>query len=387
MNTIETDSFDELYSRAFEAVIDNGNKVESRNGPTIELQPCVMQINNPRRRISTLECRRFNIGFAVAELCWVLSGRGDCEFISHYNKQFGEYFDDPRYVTHGSYGVRYRKYGSQRGLKEPIDQLKMMFRRLQKDPNDRRAVAIVYDAELDSNYYGKDTPCNNWSHALIRENKLSWSQVVRSNDLLWGVNYNVFLFTTIQELMASWLNCDLGHYVHFSDSLHLYTTGESGEEVNTIMKNIKERHPYSNDHLFLYDHYEPSKIQESFEETDSTIKFIMSEESAMRRLQDAFHAKRISQRLRETLSEKPFWLNCARVLLSYNAMKRLESDEKLLDFALEEALRIDNEFQFSILEFMLRKNPDMLFKLEGAISKPIFEELERRYIKYPNASK
>ena len=57
---------------------------------------------------------------------------------------------------------------------------------------------------------------------MIRNGKLEWLQIMRSNDLVWGTPYNFIQFTTMQELFAGWLNVDIGAYVHVSDSLHVY---------------------------------------------------------------------------------------------------------------------------------------------------------------------
>jgi thymidylate synthase len=45
---------------------------------------------------------------------------------------------------------------------------------------------------------------------------------MRSNDLVWGLPYDVFFFTMLQELLAQKLGLDLGVYIHGAGSLHLY---------------------------------------------------------------------------------------------------------------------------------------------------------------------
>jgi thymidylate synthase len=45
---------------------------------------------------------------------------------------------------------------------------------------------------------------------------------MRSNDLIWGVPYDVFVFTFLQELAAMELQVGLGTYHHFAGSLHIY---------------------------------------------------------------------------------------------------------------------------------------------------------------------
>jgi thymidylate synthase len=386
MKVISATGFDELYEKVFEAVMNEGRVVSSRNGMTLELQPCVMQLTNPRQRVSCIEGRKFNIGFAVAELLWVLGGRGDHDFITYYNQQMSKYFLDARFPSYGAYGIRIRKAGSQRGLNPPVDQLNEMYKKLNTDHDDRQAVITLFDYGLD-NVKNPDIPCNNWCHGLVRNNKLNWSQVVRSNDALWGLPYNTFLFTTIEELMASWIGVDVGTYTHFSDSLHLYydrsehQKTEVETEIDTIVKTMMERHPWSSDYFMMNDKYDSDVISETYEQTHDAIRLLMGEESGMRKLQTAEQAKSVGKRLSIVFDSQPFWSNCSKVLLSYNAFKK-----GLVDFALQEAMRIDNEFQFPLLEFMIRKDNNLLFKLEDTISKSVFDELERRYVKYPSVA-
>jgi thymidylate synthase len=57
---------------------------------------------------------------------------------------------------------------------------------------------------------------------MIRDNRLEWLQIMRSNDLIWGTPVNFVQFTCLQEIMAGWLGVNVGNYVHLSDSLHVY---------------------------------------------------------------------------------------------------------------------------------------------------------------------
>jgi thymidylate synthase len=56
----------------------------------------------------------------------------------------------------------------------------------------------------------------------VRDNKLYMHTFMRSNDLVWGFQYDVFFFTLIQEIMANELNVELGSYNHTATSFHVY---------------------------------------------------------------------------------------------------------------------------------------------------------------------
>jgi thymidylate synthase len=64
----------------------------------------------------------------------------------------------------------------------------------------------------------------------VRDGKLDWAQVMRSNDIYKGLPYNLVQFTTLQEVMAGWIGIEVGGYYHLSDSLHVY----KGEEVSFV---------------------------------------------------------------------------------------------------------------------------------------------------------
>jgi thymidylate synthase len=45
---------------------------------------------------------------------------------------------------------------------------------------------------------------------------------MRSNDIFRGLPYNFVQFASMQEILAGWLNINVGSYNHVSDSLHVY---------------------------------------------------------------------------------------------------------------------------------------------------------------------
>ncbi|MGB1450526.1 MAG: thymidylate synthase, partial [Marinirhabdus sp.] len=70
---------------------------------------------------------------------------------------------------------------------------------------------------------------------LIRENKLDLITTMRSNDMIWGLPNDIFLFTMIQEILASELKIESGNYYHQANSLHIYK--RHFDLMNRILKN------------------------------------------------------------------------------------------------------------------------------------------------------
>lgn len=211
------DNANEIWSNALEKIKKEGDK----SCDTTELLHVMLQLNHPRQ--SWVSCRQpaINISFALAELIWILKGDNSRRIIDYWNSSYKSYAaDENSAVYHGAYGYRLRKnFG--------FDQLQRAYEALKNNPSNRQTVLIYWDAKQDfpnedGSRRSRDIPCNICSMLKIRNNKLEWSQLMRSNDIHLGLPYNLVQFTHIQEIMAGWLNIGVGTYTHYSDSLHLY---------------------------------------------------------------------------------------------------------------------------------------------------------------------
>jgi len=210
---------------------------ESRDQPTRELRHVAFTITDPRQRL--VFARPINPAFAIAEVIWIMSGANDAGFLRFWNPRMMQFVDKDldEQKFHGAYGFR---LGSQPKLSEEatqrlrhvtssdscrLDQLRSAYEALQHTPNSRQVVLQIWDHKRDMpdpDPRSKDIPCNIVSHLMIRDGKLEWLQVMRSNDLIWGTPYNFIQFTTMQEIIAGWLGVEVGAYNHISDSLHVY---------------------------------------------------------------------------------------------------------------------------------------------------------------------
>lgn len=191
----------------------------SRAGDTQELLGAVFTINDPRQRWVASRTPAINPAFAIAEVVWIVSGRRDSAFLNYWNPKLPQ-FAGSGSKYHGAYGFRLRK---QFGL----DQLDRAYRALSANPDSRQVVLQIWDARVDfptneGSPASQDIPCNICSFAKIRDNKLEWTQILRSNDLFLGVPHNFVQFTSLQELLAGWLGVEMGSYRHLSDCLHIY---------------------------------------------------------------------------------------------------------------------------------------------------------------------
>lgn len=208
-------------------ILRHGEEVGSRAGRVKELTHVGITLTEPWNRELLIPGRKHNLAAQVAETMWVLSGRNDVAWLSHYLPRAPEFSDDGE-VWRGGYGPRLRAWegmphGSRTaGQPGPVDQLRHVVETLRRDPLSRQAVISIYDPAIDTEP-GKDIPCNNWLSFTSRLGKLDLHVAIRSNDLMWGWSgINAFEWSALQEIVAGMLGISIGS-LHFSiTSLHLY---------------------------------------------------------------------------------------------------------------------------------------------------------------------
>lgn len=191
----------------------------SRTGSTRELMRTCIQIKNPCDRWVVLREPALNPAFALAEVIWIVNGRKDSKFLNYWNSQLPK-FAGTGEEYHGAYGWRLRNHLG-------VDQLDRAYHALRNNPESRQVVLQIWDSSEDLPHrsgqpVSEDIPCNLVSMLKIRDGKLEWTQVMRSNDIFRGLPHNIIQFTFLQEIIAGWLQVDVGEYVQLSDSLHVY---------------------------------------------------------------------------------------------------------------------------------------------------------------------
>jgi len=179
-----------------------------RGKRTRELLNVQIEIENPRARIAKIPGRNYNLAFNIAEFLAHVSGINSTHYISHFNDKVAD-FSDNGVVFYGSYGER---------LKTNIPKL---IHKLRESPDTRQAVLTIFDTR-DAFENTLDTPCTIALDFKIRDGKLHLHTFMRSNDIIWGFQYDVFAFTMLQEMIANSLNCELGKYYHTATSFHIY---------------------------------------------------------------------------------------------------------------------------------------------------------------------
>lgn len=205
------DVWEEAYTALSEQA-DQGTNNTSRDGAVVgEFIDAVMVVEDPTRSIVSSPIRKMPMRYAVGELAWYLSGSNRVLDIAQYAKKWVEISDDGK-TNNSAYGHRiFHRFG--------FDQWEYVKELIRKDPNTRQAVIHIKDA---SNKPTKDTPCTVYLQFFLRDNKLSLSVHMRSNDIWMGVPYDMFSFCFLQVKMAMELGVEVGTYTHYAGSLHMY---------------------------------------------------------------------------------------------------------------------------------------------------------------------
>jgi thymidylate synthase len=222
-------------------LIQHGEKNDSRNGPVLSLPaPCITVYKKPMERVLFSNVRDANPFFHFFESLWMLCGRNDLDFMTHFVKRFSEYSDDGD-VLHGAYGFRWREFFA-------FDQLTDLVTLLRRDPTTRRAVLAMWSPNGDlvssegmGGINNKDIPCNTHVYFDRRGDVLNMTVLCRSNDAIWGAyGANAVHFSMLQEYMAARVGCRVGTMYQFSNNLHVYAKVADEEKMRALRESERD---------------------------------------------------------------------------------------------------------------------------------------------------
>jgi thymidylate synthase (methanogen type) len=123
-----------------------------------------------------------------------------------------------------------------------IDQIEYIIKKLKEKPYSRRAQAITWRPLVDP--FHIDPPCLQRIYMRVKDEKLIMQTTWRSRDLFRAWEANVNGMIRIQKYVADQLGLEMGHYLDFSNSLHIYgSTISDVKDMFTRMKNRGEEFP------------------------------------------------------------------------------------------------------------------------------------------------
>lgn len=211
-----------------DVVEDYDYECSPRNQKIRERLAYTFSLEDPNERLCTIPAREANYGFAVGEFLWYWQGRQDLDMMLYYNKRMKSFSDDG-HTLHSAYGFRLRNGSDLLG--NGCSQWENCVQTLLADSESRRAVMTIYspyDMDRAVEMGTKDVPCTLSLQFFIRNGYLDLHVIMRSNDMMWGLTYDLFSFTLFQECMMLYLqmrgmdDLGLGRYHHTAGSMHIY---------------------------------------------------------------------------------------------------------------------------------------------------------------------
>ena len=192
---------------------EGGQVVAPRGMPTREVLGYTFRLTNPRARRIALPARKWKESLAVGEFCWHLSESDSAAFISYYAPIWARFSEDCERIASSCYGKRL--FGGRPSQWERAREA------LVADPATRRSVLALIETAADPRS-ARDIACITSMQFILRGAHLNCITTMRSCDVIWGLCYDVYFCTMLQELMAAQIGADVGWYQHSAASLHIY---------------------------------------------------------------------------------------------------------------------------------------------------------------------
>jgi thymidylate synthase len=213
-------TLDDLCRKVLPKLLSGAQVTNSTRGRAYERRGVLLELRNPRARLSRTETRGKPFS-SLGELLWYLSRDNQLDFIQYYIERYAEESEDGATV-YGGYGRRLFSHPSH-------DQVRTLIENLKKHRDTRRAVLQIFQAE-DTARRHKEVPCTLAMQFLLRKNKLDLMVTMRSQDAYIGLPHDIFCFTMLQEIIARSVNAEVGLYKEFVGSLHLYENARESAE-------------------------------------------------------------------------------------------------------------------------------------------------------------
>lgn len=221
MRLITGESMNEIYSEACRELLLYPENTTHSQGTTLkEIQNMGIVLTNPLHCVTNLSARKLSKKYLAGETAFYLAGSDRLDFISHYSKFWRGISDDGIHVK-SCYGKRlFREEANN------MSQIGYVIEQILAKPDTKKAVALIYK-ERDTDTETKDNPCTMYLHFALRNGLLHATAHMRSNDIWFGLPYDVFFFVTVQQIVLAAIQekyptARLGTYTHIANSFHAY---------------------------------------------------------------------------------------------------------------------------------------------------------------------
>ena len=210
----------QLYADALELVYREGRVIEPDRSESnqgeheyLEVDHVMLELADSRDRLVT--SRDFSFARAALRFLWIIAGCEDAEPLESLFPRVTRFADDGIHLTGSAVGARLQ---SNDGCTSQLDGV---LRRLRDNPTTRRATAVAW-LPKDASRRSVDIPCLLTLSWHIRDGKLLGTSVMRANNVVRLLPYNLFEYTMLTECLASELGIEVGSHHHHVISLHAY---------------------------------------------------------------------------------------------------------------------------------------------------------------------
>jgi len=117
------------------------------------------------------------------------------------------------------------------------NQIEYIVERLRSSRLTRRAQAVTWNPKMDM--WVDSPPCLQTVWSVIREGKLIMHTTWRSRDIFRAMHMNMLAMTELQRVIAEKLDVEVGLYLDFSNSAHIYE--KSYVDVERFIEVLKKR--------------------------------------------------------------------------------------------------------------------------------------------------
>lgn len=194
----------------------HGSVTNPRGERTIEIEDFHIDLDPQRDRFCTFKERALDLRYLAGEFGWYLGGDANDTIIEVLSKFWRKIKSDHRPYWNSNYGVPIFQHG----------QYDSCLQALRDDVDSRQAVMVISNSSVIMSTT-KDKICTNAVMFRIRKNKLNMTVQMRSNDIIFGLCYDLPIFSFIMEmawaaLKGDYPDLELGTYHHTSGSFHIY---------------------------------------------------------------------------------------------------------------------------------------------------------------------
>jgi hypothetical protein len=199
-----------MFALALRLVLEHGHDVPSSRAFR-EVLNAQLILTDPHSRLIPPGWTTFSLRVAVARVVWHLRASSTLDEIAFYEPRVADYSDDGLTVPGSNFEAR---------LLGGVNQLQAAIDRLRHDASSRRAAMVVWRPD-DSVRESRDIPCVFGMTLHIRDGHLLVTALMRSNNALHLLPYNVFELALLGEIAATELGVPMGPYLHLCQSLHV----------------------------------------------------------------------------------------------------------------------------------------------------------------------